>query len=107
MEQPPACLAIQGLLRPAFIEEQSVIQKHLSTNLSSNIDMNEPKDSSGKNLGAINGQAHNPPSSKDNASPVENNDNNDIPANVTSFFKLEMVKIQLFSAQGHPVCLWA
>ncbi|KAI9073540.1 hypothetical protein K1719_044488 [Acacia pycnantha] len=105
MEQPPACLAIQGLLRPAFIEEQSVIQKHLSTNLSSNTDMNEPKDNSGKNLSAINGQVHNPPPSRDNASQEENNDNSDIPANVTSFFKLEMVKIQLFAANGHPADL--
>ncbi|XP_028796732.1 uncharacterized protein At3g49140-like [Neltuma alba] len=102
MEQPPACLAIQGLLRPAFIEEQSVIQKHLSTNLSSNTDMNEPKGNSGKNLGVINGQVDNPPSSRDNASQLENND---IPANATSFFKLEMVKIQLFSAHGHPADL--
>ncbi|KAK4283014.1 hypothetical protein QN277_000018 [Acacia crassicarpa] len=105
MEQPPVCLAIQGLLIPAFIEEQSFIQKHLSTNLSSNTDMNETKDNSGKNLSEINGQVHNPPSSRDNASLEENNDNSDIPANVTSFFKLEMVKIQLFAANGHPFCL--
>lgn len=30
MDQPPAGLAIQGLLRPAFVEEHTIIQKHLS-----------------------------------------------------------------------------
>ncbi|KAF7813040.1 uncharacterized protein G2W53_034016 [Senna tora] len=102
MEQPPACLAIQGLLRPAFIEEQSVIQKHLSTNQSNTTDTSEPLKDNGEDPGAINGLVHKPVSSKDNAAQVENSD---IPANVTSFFKLEMVKIQLFSAHGHPTDL--
>lgn len=105
MEQPPACLAIQGLLRPAFIEEQSVIQKHLSANQSSNTDISEPVQNNGEDVGVINGQVHNQESSRDNVAQEKNTESSNIPANVTSFFKLEMVKIQLFSAHGHPVSL--
>ncbi|KAL0452460.1 UNVERIFIED_CONTAM: hypothetical protein Slati_1224100 [Sesamum latifolium] len=40
MDQPSTGLAVQGLLRPAFVEEQSVIQKHTSDTESSDIDVN-------------------------------------------------------------------
>ncbi|KAL1357662.1 hypothetical protein HN51_009543 [Arachis hypogaea] len=100
MEQPPACVAIQGVIRPAFIEEHSTIQKHLSTNQSDNSDITE---SVKGEIGVINGHVHNSMSSKDNtAEQVENNENSDLPFNETSFYKLEMIKIQVISAHGHP-----
>lgn len=106
MEQPPACLAIQGIIRPAFIEEHSAIQKHLSANQSSNTDISEPIENKAENIGVINGHVDNSGSSRDNAAQqVENNENSDIPINETSFYKLEMIKIQVFSAHGHPVSL--
>ncbi|KAJ6735341.1 CREG1 PROTEIN [Salix purpurea] len=41
MEQPPAGLAIQGLIRPAFMEEQSDIQRHMSVNQSRHAGTNQ------------------------------------------------------------------
>lgn len=106
MEQPPACVAIQGVIRPAFIEEHSTIQKHLSANQSSNTDINKSIENKGENIGVINGHVHDSVSSRDNAAQqVENNGNGDIPFNETSFYKLEMIKIQVISAHGHPVSL--
>ncbi|XP_061337319.1 uncharacterized protein At3g49140 isoform X2 [Gastrolobium bilobum] len=96
MEQPPACVAIQGVIRPAFVEEHSTIQKHLSASQSSNTDMSKSLENKGENIGAINDNA---------AKQVENNGNSDIPFNETSFYKLEMVKIQVFSAHGNPTVL--
>ncbi|XP_020999237.1 uncharacterized protein At3g49140 isoform X2 [Arachis duranensis] len=100
LAEPPACVAIQGVIRPAFIEEHSTIQKHLSTNQSDNSDITE---SVKGEIGVINGHVHNSMSSKDNtAEQVENNENSDLPFNETSFYKLEMIKIQVISAHGHP-----
>ncbi|XP_027358268.1 uncharacterized protein At3g49140-like isoform X2 [Abrus precatorius] len=93
MEQPPACVAIQGVIRPAFVEEHSTIQKHLSANQSSDTDTSKSTESKGESIG----------SSGDNAAQrIENNRNSDIPFSETSFYKLEMIKIQVFSAQGQP-----
>ncbi|TKY45273.1 hypothetical protein E2542_SST31563 [Spatholobus suberectus] len=106
MEQPPACVAIQGVIRPAFVEEHSTIQKHLSANQSSDTDKSESIESKGENIGVINGHVLNSGSSGDNAAQqVENNANGDIPFSETSFYKLEMIKIQVFSAQGNPTVL--
>lgn len=106
MEQPPACVAIQGVIRPAFVEEHSTIQKHLSANQSSDTEKNKSIESKGENIGVINGHVLNSGSSGDNeAQQVENNGNSDIPFSETSFYKLEMIKIQVFSAQGNPVSL--
>ncbi|KAI4347597.1 hypothetical protein L6164_008398 [Bauhinia variegata] len=101
MEQPPVALAIQGIIGPAFIEEHSDIQKHLSGSQSSNADISKSKENK-EDLGVINGHVHNSGSSTDDASHVENFENLEIPVNETSFYKLEMTKIQLFSAHGHP-----
>ena len=104
MEQPPACLAIQGLIRPAFVEEHSTIQKHL--NQSSNTDTSKPIESKGEHFDMINGDVHNLGPLKDDAEQMEKNENSDIPINETTFYKLEMIKIQLFSAaHGVPVCV--
>ncbi|KAK7270459.1 hypothetical protein RIF29_23614 [Crotalaria pallida] len=102
MQQPPACLAIQGLIRPAFIEEHSIIQKHLSASQPSNTDTTAPIDSKGEDDGVINGHVHSLGSFRDKAAEVENSDT---AINGTTFYKLEMIKIQLFSAHGHPTIL--
>ncbi|XP_045815531.1 uncharacterized protein At3g49140-like [Trifolium pratense] len=106
MEQPPACVIFQGVIRPAFIEENSPIQKHLTANQSSTADISKATENKDESIGAINGHEHNTESSEDNTSKqVENNGNSDIPIDDTSFYRLEMVKIQVFSAHGHPIIL--
>lgn len=106
MEQPPACVVFQGVIRPAFIEENSPIQKHLSANQSSTAEISKVTENKEESVGAINGHEHNKESSEDNASQkVENNENGDTPSDETSFYRLEIVKIQVFSAHGHPVVL--
>ncbi|XP_074291576.1 uncharacterized protein At3g49140-like isoform X3 [Silene latifolia] len=77
MEQQPAGIAIQGLLRPAFIEEQTVIQKHMSNHREKNADIGK------------------------GAKAKEEKDN-DL-ANGTAFYKLEMAKIELISAHGSQI----
>ncbi|RYR40383.1 hypothetical protein Ahy_A09g046136 isoform B [Arachis hypogaea] len=104
MEQPPACLAIQGLIRPAFIEEHSMIQKHLSATQTSNTDMSERIKSKGEN-DVVSDHVHNLEPPKQDAAQMEKNDNEDIPINETAFYKLEMTKIQLFTAHGVPTVL--
>ncbi|MED6216997.1 hypothetical protein PIB30_013471 [Stylosanthes scabra] len=105
MEQPPACLAIQGLIRPAFIEEHSMIQKHLSATQTSNTDISERVKSKGENVDAVNDHVHNLGPPKDDAAQMEKNDVGDIPVNETAFYKLEMTKIQLYTAHGVPTLL--
>ena len=108
MEEPSASLAIQGLLRPAFIEEQSVIQKHLSNHQSSNADINQAGkivEDKPEDLGMINGYRHESLSSEDGSIQAEEPEKDEIPVNGTSFYRLEMIRIQLFSSHGHPVCL--
>lgn len=106
MEQPPACVAIQGVIRAAFVEEHSTIQKHLSAGQSSDTDISKSIESKGENIGVINGHVLNSGSSGDDASQqVENNENSIVPISEAPFYKLEMIKIQVFSAQGQPVSL--
>ncbi|XP_058779145.1 uncharacterized protein At3g49140 isoform X2 [Vicia villosa] len=106
MEQRPACVVFQGVLRPAFIEENSPIQKHLSANLSSDAEINKVTENKEESTGGINGHELNTESSEDNASQqVENDGNSNIPSDETSFYRLEMVNIQVFSAHGHPIVL--
>ncbi|KAK7364391.1 hypothetical protein VNO80_13004 [Phaseolus coccineus] len=105
MEQPPACVAIQGVIRAAFVEEHSTIQKHLSAGQSSDTDINKSVESKGE-IGAINGHVHDSGSSGDDGSQqVENNANSIVPISEAPFYKLEMIKIQVFSAQGQPTVL--
>ncbi|KAJ7969869.1 Pentatricopeptide repeat (PPR) superfamily protein [Quillaja saponaria] len=102
-EQPPASLAIQGLIRPVFVEENSVIHKHLLRDQSSNADISHLGDNveaKGEKHGVINGHGSASGSSKDNAVLAEESENIDIDINGTSFYKLEMIKIQLFSSDG-------
>lgn len=104
MEQPPACVVIQGVIRPAFIEEHSTIRKHPPADQTNNTEISKFIENKGDNIGAVNGYVHNSGSSRDNASQqVENNGNSDNSFDETSFYRLEMVKIQVLSAHGHPV----
>lgn len=104
MEPRPACVVFQGVLRPAFIEENSPIQKHLSANQSSDAEVSKVTENKEESTGGINGHEHNTESSEDNASQqVENDGNSDVSSDETSFYRLEMVQIQVFSAHGHPV----
>ncbi|PON58212.1 FMN-binding split barrel [Parasponia andersonii] len=104
MEQPPASLAIQGLVTPAFIEEHSVIRKHLSNQQSSNADLDQVGESvedNSEDLGRINGCQHESDSSKDSSNWQEELEKDEITTNGATFYKLEMIKIQLFSAHAH------
>ncbi|CAL1404848.1 unnamed protein product [Linum trigynum] len=101
MKQPPTGLAIQGLLRPAFDEEHTDIRRHMSDNKLRHEDQagKEKAESKTDDLGAINGQETKPASSEDVSVRAEK----DVaaPATGTSFYKLEPIKIQLISADGH------
>ncbi|KAM1232192.1 hypothetical protein ACFX13_042774 [Malus domestica] len=102
-EQAPASLAIQGLIRPALVEEHSVIQKHLSDHQSFNDGIDEVGRTVEDDLEdpvKING--HKSGTSKDSPVSAEELENkkDEAPGNGTTFYKLEMVKIQLFSSHG-------
>ncbi|KAF4361708.1 hypothetical protein F8388_026398 [Cannabis sativa] len=106
MEQPPASLAIQGLIRPALIKEHLVIRKHLS-NLES--DDAAPDENVGESVEdnseedvKINGHQRESESNNDNSTGTEEEpEKDDITTNGATFYKLEMIKIQLFSANGN------
>uniref|UniRef100_A0A5B6YK02 FMN-binding split barrel n=2 Tax=Davidia involucrata TaxID=16924 RepID=A0A5B6YK02_DAVIN len=104
MDQPPAGLAIQGLIRPAFIEEHSVIQKHMSNHQSSNADTTQVGkivNDKVEDIGIINGHIHEPGPSQDSSIWAEELEKDENLRNGTSYYKLEMIKIQLISAHGH------
>lgn len=106
MEEPPATLLIQGFLRPAFSEEHTVIQRHLSSRHSSNGDIHEAQklEDNLENRGRINHQGHESSSSKDGLNMVDGLAEN-IPVNDASFYRLEMIKVQLCTGHAHPVRL--
>ncbi|KAL3521571.1 hypothetical protein ACH5RR_019720 [Cinchona calisaya] len=104
MDQPPAGLAIQGLLRPAFVEEHAVFQKHISDNKTSDDDTDQIIKMEGHkedDIIQINGHKQEVGSTQDEINWVEELESDETPGNGTSFYKLEMVKIQLISAHGH------
>ncbi|XP_021297557.1 uncharacterized protein At3g49140-like [Herrania umbratica] len=106
MEQPSDGLAIQGLLRPAFIEEHSEIQKHMSSNQSHSSDTSQVEkvvEDKLEDLGIINGQSSELGWSGDSSTISEEPEKNEISINGSSFYKLEMVKIQLITAHGHQI----
>ncbi|EXC05954.1 hypothetical protein L484_014223 [Morus notabilis] len=103
MEQPPASLAIQGVVRPAFIEEHSVIRKHLSNQQSSNAELNQvgkPVEGGSEDPIRINGHESESESSKDSSTWEEELEKDEITPNGATFYKLEIIKIELFSAHG-------
>ncbi|KAG6387728.1 hypothetical protein SASPL_152920 [Salvia splendens] len=100
MEQPAAGLAIQGLLRPAFIEEHSVIQKQISGPESCDVDADH-NDQQFQGYVQINGQTHDEDVAQENPNRAENLEKDENVGNGFAFYKLEMIKIQLVSALGH------
>ena len=96
MEQPPTSVAIQGLLRPAFIEEHPVIQKRLSNQQGSNIDINQVGETvvgNSEDLDRINGHKFESESSQDSANMADELEKDEISTNGTAFYKLEIMKI--------------
>ncbi|XP_060203738.1 uncharacterized protein At3g49140-like isoform X2 [Lycium barbarum] len=105
MDQPPAGLAIQGLLRPSFLEEHTTIQKQISEDRLSDTDVNQMEnDDDHKEKGGIqiNGHKYESGSSQDSSSWEELEKDENL-GNGTSFYKLEMIKIQLISSNGNQI----
>ncbi|CAA2967501.1 uncharacterized protein At3g49140-like [Olea europaea subsp. europaea] len=101
MEQPSAGLAIQGLLRPALMEEHSIIQKHISGHLSSNADVNQiAREQKPGGIVQINGHKHEKEPAQKIPTWAEELEKDKSLGNGISFYKLEMIKIQLVSVQG-------
>lgn len=110
MEQPPAGLAIHGVIRPAFSEEHSDIKKHMLGNQSSKADINgvgrnleDKREDKVEDIGMINGHKHESRSSEDGLVREDEGEQDEVPITATSFYRLEMIKIQLISAHGHRV----
>lgn len=104
MEQPAAGLAIHGLLRPAFIEEHSVIQKQISGHGSLDggaVDIANQQFQEG--VMQINGHMHEKDVAQENPNWAEDLEKEENRGNGFAFYKLEMIKIQLVSAVGHQV----
>ncbi|XP_038999539.1 uncharacterized protein At3g49140-like isoform X2 [Hibiscus syriacus] len=105
MEQPSDGLVIQGLLSPAFTEEHSEIQKHTSTNQSHDSATSQDAKVEGykvEDLDIINGCRNESELSEDSLT-SEESEKNEISTNRSSFYKLEMIKIQLITAHGHQM----
>ncbi|KAE9464823.1 hypothetical protein C3L33_03269, partial [Rhododendron williamsianum] len=97
MDQPPDGLSIQGLLRPALIEEHSVIQKHISDHNSGTSDLKQTEihdEDKVENLGIINDHRQ---LSQDSSTSAEELEKGESLGKGTSFYKLEMIKIELIS----------
>ncbi|KAL5727173.1 hypothetical protein ACHQM5_000397 [Ranunculus cassubicifolius] len=108
MDQPPPGLCIQGPLQPAFIEESSVIRKHMSVRHPRNDDTSDPKKvSDNPEDRGINGHDPNSDitSSSQNGSVWGDDTDKDESSSRTgsSFYKLEMIKIQLISPHGNQI----
>lgn len=105
MDQPPDGLVIQGLLRPALIEEHSVIQKHISDHNTGTSDLKQTgihDEDKVENLGIINDHRQ---LSQDSSTSAEELEKGESLGNGTSFYKLEMIKIELISSEGQQVYL--
>ncbi|ESQ31949.1 hypothetical protein EUTSA_v10004068mg [Eutrema salsugineum] len=87
MEQPSAGLAIQGLLSRVFVKDHLDITGHKSTSSDKNLE-GENSEEKLENIGT--------PSVDE--SEILQHDNS---RNATTYYKLEMIRIQLITAQGH------
>lgn len=106
MEQPSAGLSIHGLIRPAFIEEHSVIQKQISGPESLDVDTKHiAAEQLQEGVMQINGHSHEKDVAQENPSWAEDLEKDVNQGNGFAFYKLEMVKIQLISARGLQVHL--
>ncbi|KAI3944711.1 hypothetical protein MKW98_021169, partial [Papaver atlanticum] len=103
MDQPPAGLAISGLLRPSFFEENSALRKQLPEKDSDKVDINKAGTAKGDSKDAtINGQQDKSilkDSSDDGPDREDQSGKDEIPR--SSFYMLEMAKIQLVSSDGN------
>ncbi|GKD87979.1 hypothetical protein Tco_1359133 [Tanacetum coccineum] len=87
LAQPPAGLALQGVLRPAFVEESSVINKYVLDGESNDEEAaNQVSEGDEEDLGVING--HEPESSQDVSSEEDESQKDQISGNRTSYYKL-------------------
>ncbi|KAL6508412.1 hypothetical protein OROHE_021954 [Orobanche hederae] len=100
MEQPAAGLAIHGLLRPAFIEEHSVIQRQISGPESNNVITSSIMDEHLQGVVYINGHIHEKELAQDYPSWAGGLEKDETLGNGFAYYQLEMIKIQLISAQG-------
>ncbi|MCD7454290.1 hypothetical protein HAX54_024221, partial [Datura stramonium] len=106
MDQPPAGLVIQGLLRPAFLEEHTTIPKQISEHKSNDAGIHQmEKAAEHKQSGSVqvNGHKHESGSLQDSPSCPEELEKDESLGNGTSFYKLEMIKIQLISSHGQQI----
>ncbi|KAG9129916.1 hypothetical protein Leryth_007003 [Lithospermum erythrorhizon] len=104
MDEPPAGLVVQGLLRPAFGDEHVVIQKQISDRRSTSAEENQIIDTVEEKQDSIiqiNGHKQEENPGHDSSSWVEELEKDENHENGTSFYKLEMVKLQLISTHGN------
>ncbi|KAD7480479.1 hypothetical protein E3N88_03615 [Mikania micrantha] len=101
MDQPPAGVAIQGVLRPAFLEENSVINKYMLDSQPKDEEANLISEVKEEELGVINGIRYELGPTLDGSYTEEELQKDQISGNETSYYKLEFVKIHLISAHGN------
>lgn len=102
MEQPSAGLAIQGILRPAFIEEHTVIRRHIPDPESSDVDTNQiSTEQSQEGIVQINGHRHETELTQDYPNWEEELEKDENLGSGFAYYKLETIKIQLVSSQGN------
>ncbi|KAL0403182.1 UNVERIFIED_CONTAM: hypothetical protein Sradi_1959000 [Sesamum radiatum] len=100
MDQPSTGFAVQGLLRPVFVEEHSIIQKHTSDTESSDIDANHIAGKQIQGILQINGHGKEKELAQGNVSRAEELEKDETLGNGYVFYELEMIKIQLISSHG-------
>ncbi|KAL8148335.1 uncharacterized protein At3g49140-like [Apium graveolens] len=101
MDQPPAGLAIQGILRPSSPEEQYFLHKNISDCESRNNESDQVgkvAEDKQEESGITNGHRHSLNPSQDESNWPKELEKRESLKNGTSFYKLEMSKIQLISA---------
>ncbi|KAL8192730.1 hypothetical protein R6Q57_027178 [Mikania cordata] len=101
MDQPPAGVAIQGVLRPAFLEENSVINKYMLDSQPKDEEANLISEVKEEELGGINGIRYELGPTLDASYTEEELQKDQNSGNETSYYKLEFVKIHLISAHGN------
>lgn len=90
MDQPSAGLAIQGLLSHILVEDYSDIQQKLA-------DIKSTSTKGDKN-------AENLEEKLEDTNKADSDDESEKTRKVVAFYKLEMIRIQLITAQGDQVC---
>ncbi|KVI04689.1 FMN-binding split barrel, partial [Cynara cardunculus var. scolymus] len=105
MDQPPAGLAIQGLLRPAFVEEDSIINEHMFDYQSNDEEANQIAESKEEDVGVINGLGHVVGPSQDVKILEEESQTDQSLESGNSYYKLEVIKMQLISAHGNQAAV--